>query len=95
MAQPWHECHLYRRIGLETFMMGHSVFTHTPTVKTSLTISHAQYEDWQQQFTVDALLGQRYGQSFCNRFGITDNLLFFTREIAWCEQYIKDHYLAR
>jgi hypothetical protein len=80
-------------------MIGHSIFTHTPTTKnitsTYIKVTQEQYEDWQRQFTADALLGLRYGQSFCNRFGIIDNLLFFTREIAWCENYIKDHYLAR
>ena len=80
-------------------MIGHSVFTHTPTTD-NITFSYIkvtaeQYEDWKQQFTVDALRGQRYGQSFCNRFGITDNLLFHTTEIAWCENYIRKTYLAR
>ena len=80
-------------------MIGHSVFTHTPTTEniTSLYIkvTQEQYEDWKRQFTVDALRGQRYGQSFCNRFGITDNLLFYTTEIEWCENYIRKQYLAR
>jgi hypothetical protein len=77
-------------------MIGHSVFTHAPNIPLPhIRVTQEQYEDWQQQFTVDALRGQRYGQSFCNCFGITDNLLFFTREIDWCEQYIKDVYLAR
>jgi hypothetical protein len=78
-------------------MIGHSVFTHNPTTDniTAHQITDQQYEDWKRQFTVDALFGQRYGQSFCNRFGIKDNLLFFTVDIAWCEQYIKDMYIAR
>jgi hypothetical protein len=58
-------------------------------------VSPEQYEDWKKQFTADALLGLRYGQSFCNTFGIEDNLLFFTREIDWCQRYIKDKYIAR
>ena len=58
-------------------------------------ITKTEYEDWKQQFTVDALRGQRYGQSFCNRFGITDNLLYFTTEIEWCDDYIRKQYLAR
>ena len=80
-------------------MIGHSVFTHTPTTKNMtayhIQVSEQQYEDWKKQFTADALLGLRYGQSFCNFFGITDNLLFFTREIDWCDTYIKDHYIER
>lgn len=80
-------------------MIGHSVFTHTPTVENinlcHIRITEQQYEDWKRQFTADALIGLRYGQSFCNRFGVEDNLLFFTREIDWCERYIRDKYLAR
>jgi hypothetical protein len=78
-------------------MIGHSVFTHTPTNthSTDIQVTGQQYEDWKKQFTADALRGQRYGQSFCNRFGITDNLLFFTTEIEWCEDYIRKQYLAR
>jgi hypothetical protein len=79
-------------------MIGHSVFTHTPTTENMtarhVRITKAQYADWKQQFTVDALRGQRYGQSFCNRFGITDYLLYFTTEIEWCEDYIRKTYLA-
>jgi hypothetical protein len=80
-------------------MIGHSVFTHNPTTDNTtandIRVTEQQYEDWQRQFTIDALLGQRYGQSFCNRFGIEDNLLFFTVDIAWCERYIKDMYIER
>jgi hydroxyacyl-ACP dehydratase HTD2-like protein with hotdog domain len=54
-----------------------------------------EYENWRKQFTADALLGLRYGQSFCNFFSIRDNLLYFTREIDWCDAYIKDKYIER
>ncbi|CAB4137272.1 hypothetical protein UFOVP328_14 [uncultured Caudovirales phage] len=78
---------------------GHSVFTQTldnfDITDTQVKITKTQYEDWKKQFTADALLGLRYGQSFCNTFGITDNLLFFTREIDWCQKYIEDQYLER
>ena len=57
------------------------------------TISREQYERWQQHFTLHALTGQRYGQSFCNYFGITDNLLYFTSEPTWCDDYIQKSYV--
>ena len=79
-------------------MKGHSVFTytHTPNIPLPhIRVTQEQYKDWKRQFTVDALRGQRYGQSFCNRFGITDNLLFHTTDIEWCENYIEAVYLAR
>jgi len=59
-------------------------------------ISPEDYELWQKDVIWDALHGQRYGQSFCNRFGVSDNLLYYT---TWpCEQideYIKRTYVAR
>jgi hypothetical protein len=59
-------------------------------------ISQEDFELWQKDYTWDALHGLRYGQSFCNRFGITDNLLYYT---TWpCEQmddYIEKNYLDR
>jgi hypothetical protein len=79
-------------------MTGHSIFTYeAPQTRTqeTVTITEQDYENWKKQFTADALRGQRYGQSFANWFGITDNLLFFTTEIEWCENYIRDKYIAR
>lgn len=58
-------------------------------------ISLEDFELWQQDFTWDALHGIRYGQSFCNRFNISDNLLYYTA--GWppeqLEEYIKKHYI--
>lgn len=57
-------------------------------------ISLEDFELWRKDFTWDALHGIRYGQSFCNRFNISDNLLYYT---AWppeqLEEYIKRHYI--
>jgi hypothetical protein len=59
-------------------------------------ISQEDFDLWQQDFTWDALHGIRYGQSFCNRFGISDNLLYYT---TWPpeqqDEYIKRTYIAR
>ena len=59
-------------------------------------ISLEDFELWRKDFTWDALHGIRYGQSFCNRFNISDNLLYYT---AWppeqLEEYIKKHYIER
>jgi hypothetical protein len=57
-------------------------------------ISPDDFEIWQQDFTWDALHGIRYGQSFCNRFGITDNLLYYnTWPPAQMDDYIRKHYI--
>jgi len=57
-------------------------------------ISQEDFDLWQQDFTWDALHGIRYGQSFCNRFGILDNLLYYT---TWPpeqqDEYIKKNYV--
>jgi hypothetical protein len=58
-------------------------------------ISQEDFELWQKDVIWDALHGIRYGQSFCNRFGISDNLLYYT---AWppeqLDAYIKRTYIA-
>jgi hypothetical protein len=59
-------------------------------------ISPEDFELWKRDYTWDALHGIRYGQSFCNHFGITDNILFYTfDDPAKADLYIKKHYIAR
>jgi hypothetical protein len=57
-------------------------------------ISQEDYKLWEKDVIWDALHGQRYGQSFCNRFGIIDNLLYYS---SWppeqMEDYIRKHYI--
>jgi hypothetical protein len=57
-------------------------------------VSRADYEQWQQEFVFDALQGLRYGQSFCNRFDITDNILFYEQDPEWADTYIRNYYLS-
>ena len=57
-------------------------------------ITQDEYETWRQDFIWEALHGQRYGQSFCNRFGITDNHLYYNNgDIEWADGYIRKHYV--
>jgi hypothetical protein len=51
-------------------------------------ISLEDFELWQKDVVWDALHGIRYGQSFCNRFGITDNLLYYT---TWPPEQLDDY----
>ena len=57
-------------------------------------ISPEDFDIWQKDVIWDALHGIRYGQSFCNRFGILDNLLYYT---TWPteqqDEYIKKNYV--
>jgi hypothetical protein len=66
------------------------------TNKPSAPIALSEYEQWRDSYTFLALKGQRYGQSFCNTFGITDNHLYYnTGGIEWADTYIRKTYLAR
>jgi hypothetical protein len=58
-------------------------------------ITEDEYQQWKRDFVWEALHGMRYGQSFCNHFGINDNHLYYAPgDIAWCDRYIRDNYLA-
>ena len=58
-------------------------------------INRGDYDQWRKDYIWEALHGIRYGQSFCNHFGITDNHLYYASgDIAWCDKYIKKTYLA-
>jgi hypothetical protein len=58
-------------------------------------VTQEDYEQWRHDYIWEALHGIRYGQSFCNRFGITDNHLYYAPgDISWCDRYIRKIYLA-
>jgi len=59
------------------------------------TVSLQEYEQWQELYTWDAIQDLRYGQSFCNRFDITDHRLFYERDWVRCDQMIRREYIER
>ena len=64
------------------------------SVKQAIAVS--DYEQWKRDYIWEALHGIRYGQSFCNHFGITDNHLYYAPgDLAWCDDYIRKHYIER
>ena len=82
-------------------MTGHNAFEQIAALADQKTkvlepISLEDFELWQKDVILDALHGILYGQSFCNRFGISDNLLFYT---TWPpeqqDEYIKRTYVER
>jgi hypothetical protein len=83
-------------------MIGHNAFDQmvAETTKTRVAfeknIPLEDYELWQKDVIWDCLHGLRYGQSFCNRFSVSDNLLYY---ITWpsdqIDNYIKKNYLER
>lgn len=56
-------------------------------------ITPEQYRQWARGFVFEGLRNQRYGQSFCNRFGITDNILFYCDTVVKADEYIRKHYI--
>lgn len=78
--------------------MGNSVFA-SMTVDLSqsyvdkLPISVEQYQAWRHGYLFDALQNLRYGQSFCNTFDITDNILFYETDTDWADNYIQSYYV--
>ena len=56
-------------------------------------ISHKEYLAWTAGFIFDGLRNMRYGQSFCNRFGITDNILYYSRSVSDADRYILENYV--
>jgi hypothetical protein len=83
-------------------MSGHSVFDQLVTEVArparlkvwSGRIDVNEYELWRKDFIWEALHGQRYGQSFCNRFGLHDNHLFYnTGSVEWADEYIRKTYI--
>jgi hypothetical protein len=85
-------------------MTGHNVFeqmmqemvNNPPHIYNNLKITQEDFELWQQDFIWDALHGIRYGQSFCNRFGVTDNLLYYiTWPVEQIDEYLKRTYIER
>jgi hypothetical protein len=57
-------------------------------------VESMDYQQWRQEAVFDMLRGVRYGQSFCNRFDITDNILFYERDPEWADVYIRKTYIA-
>ena len=57
-------------------------------------ISHDNYEQWQKQYTWDALTNQRYGESFCNYFKIKDHRIFHETNWLVCDTVIRREWLA-
>jgi hypothetical protein len=58
------------------------------------TITQAEYEQFQYYWIIDALKGWRYGQAFCERFGISNaSPLYHFRGQEISERWIRDNYL--
>jgi hypothetical protein len=83
-------------------MSGHSIFerimadvTRVITNDIDRKITQAEFDEWQRQASFDIMKGARYGQSFCNHFGLTDNILYY--EFSWlnADEYIRRVYIVK
>ena len=80
--------------------MGNSVFAamtldlhQTSSVVKFHTVDAEEYQAWRHGYLFDALQNLRYGQSFCNAFDITDNILFYETDMDWADDYIQSYYV--
>ena len=64
-----------------------------PSAKTRISLD--QYEQWQKEFTFDALQDLRYGQSFCNKFNIQDNRIHYEQDWVRCDVLIRREWIER
>lgn len=56
-------------------------------------VTQEEYTVWCAGFIFDGIRNLRYGQSFCNHFGISDNILFFDTNLENADQYIRKNYV--
>jgi len=56
-------------------------------------ITQYQYTNWTKDCLLDLCKGLRYGQSFCNQFDITDNILYYTVDCQRADQHIQKYYV--
>ena len=59
------------------------------------TITQEQYEEFEQYLAWDLLSGMRFGQAFCERFGISNaSPLYHFRGREVSERWIRENYLV-
>jgi hypothetical protein len=59
------------------------------------TVSESTYNRWCKEYTFNTLTHtQRYGQNFCNVFGIADNILYYERDPNAASNRIRQCYVA-
>ena len=56
-------------------------------------ITDEEYQRWAAGYLFDGLRNLRYGQSFCNKFNINDNILFYSTDVTSADQYIRKTYI--
>lgn len=63
------------------------------TTRQPVKVSKSDYYGWKNEYVFDALKNQRYGQSFCTKFNIADNVLSLLTNTVWADEYIRSVYV--
>ena len=66
-----------------------------PVDKSNSRVCRKNFTTWQHEYIFDGIRGVHYGKSFCNKFGITDNILFFSADPDFCNRYISKNYIKK
>jgi hypothetical protein len=62
----------------------------------NIKVIEEDYDRWLTQVVVfDKLKDLRYGQSFCNHFGITDPTLYYFTADKLADEWIKKNYIRK
>lgn len=69
-----------------------SDLTRSPNSK-EIKISHQDFEEFYHYWLFDLIKGLRLGQAFCNRYNITDNILFYSNNCQ-AQEYILKYYVV-
>ena len=65
------------------------------TVKQYKTITPEQYVEFEVFYTWAALKGMRYGEAFCEHFGISNaSPLYYFKTFELADRWIRDNYLT-
>ena len=61
----------------------------------NIKISEEDFDRWQKTAVFDKIRGLRYGQSFCNHFGITDSTLYYFTADKLAREWIENNYIRK
>ena len=62
--------------------------------KENVRVPVKDYQTWRDNFLFETLqYGTRYGQSFCNKFDITDYILYYMLSVENADRHIRKHYV--
>lgn len=81
--------------------VGYSVFSNMVVDRTTkpiinVKISRDEWNTFKHQYLFDCIRGLTLGQSFCSRYGITDNLLLYVLKTEDAvDHYVDIHYIEK